>query len=280
MTPNTNPLARFFRQPAIYIRLPSQGFGWAPGALNMPANQEIPVYPMTAIDEITYRTPDALLNGESVISVIQSCIPSVLNAWAVPATDLDAMLVAIRIASYGHEMDIDTVCPSCQEESNFGLDLRTVMDRMTAPDYSQALSLQDMTIFFRPLDYKEITENSQMQFEQQKTMQMVTQQEMSEEAKLDLINGLMKKVVAVTVHAIAQSISEIRTSDAIVTDREQIEEFLNNTDRVMFSQIRDHAVKLREETELAPLKIRCPSCKHEYEQSFTMDQARFFGSAS
>ncbi|MFZ9751439.1 MAG: hypothetical protein ACO3CN_04985, partial [Candidatus Nanopelagicales bacterium] len=57
---NTNPLARYFRKPAIYIRLPSNGEYWPTGSIEMPENRELPVYPMTAADEITYRTPDAL----------------------------------------------------------------------------------------------------------------------------------------------------------------------------------------------------------------------------
>lgn len=60
MTQSANPLKQFFRQPAIYLRLPSNGDFWPAGSLQMTPNSELPVYPMTAIDEITYRTPDAL----------------------------------------------------------------------------------------------------------------------------------------------------------------------------------------------------------------------------
>ena len=55
----------------------------------MPENRELPVYPMTAIDEITYRTPDALFNGQAVVNVIHSCVPNIKNAWEIPGTDLD-----------------------------------------------------------------------------------------------------------------------------------------------------------------------------------------------
>ena len=67
---SNNPLKQYFRQPAIYVRLPSGGQHYPPGAINMPPNGELPVFPMTAMDEITYRTPDALFNGSAVISVI------------------------------------------------------------------------------------------------------------------------------------------------------------------------------------------------------------------
>jgi hypothetical protein len=277
---DSNPLKRFFRQPAIYIRLPSEGRGWPANSLVMPPNHEVAVFPMTAMDEITYRTPDALFNGEATVSVIQSCIPAIRDAWAVPSTDLDTILVAIRIASYGHELDVDSQCPKCQHESAFGLDLRTVIDGLKSADYSQAMQVSDLTIYFRPLDYREMTANSQAQFEQQKTLQMMSQADVSEEQKIEQLNAMMKRLVAVTVQAIAHSILEIRTPDAVVSEPGFVLDFLNNCDRQIFNRIRDHVLSLKEQSEMQPLKITCPACQHAYEQAFTLDMARFFASAS
>lgn len=280
MPQTTNPLAQFFRQPAIYLRLPSQGQYWPAGSLAMPENGELPVYPMTAIDEITYRTPDALFNGEAVVSVIQSCVPAIRNAWDIPSTDLDSILVAIRIASYGHSMDIGTQCPSCSAETDFGLDLRTVIDNLRTADYSSALTVGDLSFYFRPLSYQEISNNSQVQFEQQKTLQMMNDAETPESDKVSQLNSMMKKILEVTVTALAQSISEIRTRDSIVSELPHIEEFLVNCDRNVFNRIRDYIIQIREASELQPLKITCPNCQHRYEQAFTLDMSRFFGSAS
>ena len=55
-----NPLAKHFRQPAIYLQLPSGGKYWPDGSIDLPLNGQIPVYPMTTRDEISIRTPDAL----------------------------------------------------------------------------------------------------------------------------------------------------------------------------------------------------------------------------
>ena len=148
-----NPLTQYFRQPAIYVKLPSDGKYYHESALNMPENRELPVYPMTAIDEITYRTPDALFNGNAVTNVIKSCIPSIQDPWAIPAIDVDTILVAIRIASYGHTMEISTTCPHCQNEGDYGLDLRSVLERMKEPDYSAPIIDGDLTIFFKPMTF-------------------------------------------------------------------------------------------------------------------------------
>jgi hypothetical protein len=278
---DSNPLQKFFRQPAIYVRLPNLGQNWKPGSIQYPASGELPVLPMTAIDEISYRTPDALFNGEAVTGVIQSCIPAVQDAWATPGTDLDVLLVAIRIASYGHSMDIGTTCPSCSEENEFALDLRSIIDNLKAGDFDKPLTQGDLTFYFRPLNYREMTNNSLQQFEQQKTMQMLNQDTgIAESDKITRMNQMMKSLVEVTVKAISQSITEIRTPGAIVTEQKYIEEFVTNCDRTIFNNIRDYVIKLRESSELRPLDITCPSCSHQYQQIFTMDMANFFVAAS
>ena len=134
MPQTANPLKQFFRQPSIYLSLPSGGHHWPATALTMPENRELPVYPMTAIDEITYSTPDALFSGQAVINVVHSCVPNIKNAWEIPGIDLNAVLIAIRIASYGHEMELATRCPKCETESDFGIDLRMVLDSIREPD--------------------------------------------------------------------------------------------------------------------------------------------------
>ena len=50
-----NPLKQYFRRPAMYLKLPSQGKFYDETVVRMPENGELPVYPMTAIDEITAR---------------------------------------------------------------------------------------------------------------------------------------------------------------------------------------------------------------------------------
>ncbi|NDB58023.1 hypothetical protein EB001_06220, partial [bacterium] len=111
MQNSMNPLAKHFRQPSVYLKLPSGGKYWPEGTINLPANGEVPIMAMTTKDEITIRTPDALMNGQGVVDLIQSCCPNITNAWAMPTIDSDAILVAIRIATNGSNMDIDSKCP-------------------------------------------------------------------------------------------------------------------------------------------------------------------------
>jgi hypothetical protein len=273
---SNNPLSEFFRIPSIYLKLPSNGEFYPEGTLDMPTNNELPVYPMTAIDEITYRTPDALYNGSAVINVIESCVPSIKDAWSIPGIDIDAILAAIRIASYGHEMEISTTCPKCEESVSYGIDMRNILEQMQTVDYDTSVSVGDLEIFFKPLNYKQINDSNVVQFEEQKLINVIEDADMSEEDKLSRLSEAFNTMTKLTIDSIAQSINYIKTPETLVDNNEHINEFLNNCERSVYTKIRDRILDIKKQTELKPLNIKCNECEHEYEQPFTLDMSNFF----
>ena len=280
MSQNHNPLSNYFRQPAIYVKLPSQGNFWPSNAIELTINNELPVLPMTAVDEITYRTPDALYNGQSTVSVIQSCMPNIKNAWAMPLMDFDSVLIAIRIASYGHELEIFSTCPNCSHEENYSVDLRNVMDNLHAPDYNQILKFGDLEVNFKPLNYKQSNENSIRQFEEQKMLSLIGDDSIGEEERLQRMNHALKSITDMTITTLANCIAAIKIPSGLVTETSHIEEWLKNCERTQFNDIRDHIVALRTASDIKPLDLECPACQTKYQQTFTLDQSNFFGVAS
>ena len=276
----TNPLKNFFRQPIIYVKLPSGGNFYPPGSINMPPNQEIPVYPMTAIDEITYRTPDALFNGSAIATVIKSCVPNIIDPWAMPSIDIDTLLVAIRIASNGHNMGISTTCPSCSHEEEYEIDLRSILEKLKPADYEKTIKTGDLEIFFKPMNYKTVNDNSQAQFEEQRILQQIAANAATSAPDFNKLTEALRNITEITIDALSASIVNIRTPDSMVNDSAHISEFLHNCDRKLFNQIRDHVVKSKQESELEPLQLKCTECSFEYKQAFTLDMSNFFGDAS
>ena len=118
-----NPLANWYRQHKIYVKLPSKGKFYKKGALDISANEEYPVYAMTAKDELMFKTPDALLSGQSTVEVIKSCIPAITDPWSMPSIDLDFCLIAIRVATYGESMEVGTDCPHCKASNSYDINL-------------------------------------------------------------------------------------------------------------------------------------------------------------
>jgi hypothetical protein len=280
MTETNNPLRKYFRQPAVHLRLPSGGKFYPTGTIDLPPNGEIPILPMTAVDEITSRTPDALFNGSAVAAIIGSCVPAIKDPWSVTAVDLSALLTAVRLASYGHEMEITTVCPKCGESHEFNVDLRVVLDNIKMPHYETPLISGDLTIFFAPLTYRQINDISRVQYEDSKLMQSLSDADISEEEKISRLGEAFKRVTMLTIRSISTSIAAIKSQDAMVTEKRDLEEFLINAPKAVFDSIRDHVAELRTATELKALDMTCQSCSNQYKQEFTLDMSNFFVVAS
>lgn len=280
MTQTNNPLRRYFRQPAIHVRLPSSGKYYPAGTLEMPPNGEIPILPMTAIDEITSRTPDALFNGSAVMDIIGSCVPAIKDPWQLPMIDFNTLLVSVRLASFGHEMEIGSTCPKCGHNHVLTIDLRTVLDNLGSPNYDESVSAGDLTCYFAPMTYRQVNEVSRTNFEDQKIMQALSNSDISEEEKLKRLGDAFRKITELTIRSISESIAVIKTADAMVTDKPSILEFLQNCPKNVFDQIKDHTTKLREATDLTPVSVTCEECNEQYKQPFTLDMSNFFGNAS
>ena len=142
MVENSNPLNKYFRQPAIYVSLPTGG-DYPPTVLEKSQTGEIGVMPMTARDEIKFKTPDALMNGQGVVDVIQSCIPQIKDAWQISNYDLDTILIAIRIATYGETMDITFNVPIVNEKSSHTVNLPALLEQIKAQEIVNEIVLKD-----------------------------------------------------------------------------------------------------------------------------------------
>lgn len=280
MSQSSNPLKQYFRQPAIYLKLPSNGRFWPAGSLEMPPNQELPVFPMTAMDEISYKTPDALFNGSAIVNVVQSCIPNIKDAWKMPSIDMDSILAAIRIASYGQTLDMQTQCPGCNETSDFELNLSLLIDSAPKPDYSTAVTHGDLEIFFKPIDYQQQNNISSLQFEQQKLLQMLPDMTIPDEDKFQRMSEASAALTQLTIKVMKDSVAGIKTPQAFVSEPEFVSEFLVNCDRQLFNKIRDKAIELRESGLIKPLTMKCAHCENEYQQPINLDSTNFFGLAS
>lgn len=281
-----NPLKGYFRQPKIFIRLPSEGKYYPSGTLEITETGELPVYPMTATDEIALKTPDALLNGQSTVDVIQSCIPGIKNAWHMPNLDLDAILIAIRIATYGEMMQVDTKVPNVGEERTYEVDLRQVLDSLTNNHFEEIIEVDDLVIHITPMSYSEFTKNALKTFEEQRIFSLVNDNEISEEEKISRFNQSFKKLTALTVGMISDSISAIEMNGEKVSDHNHIKEFLENADKKFYNTIVTHIEEQKNKFSIKPLQVQTEQedidkgAPETYEVPIIFDQSNFFAHGS
>jgi hypothetical protein len=276
---STNPLAKHFRQPSIYFKLPSRGRYWSAAALTLPANGEIGVMSMTTKDEITLKTPDALLNGQGVVNVIESCCPAIKDAWSMPSLDVDATLIAIRIASYGNQMDFGAKCPHCDQSHDYAIDLGLTLASIEAPDYTIPLLVDGLKIRIQPQPYFSLNKTNMIAFEEQQILRSLAGLEDNpEEAKLRFDQHLAK-VIELNISLLANSTKSIETEDGtLVTESEHITEFYNNADNKIIKKVQGYLAELNATASIKPVKVNClnEECLKEFPVNITFDYASFF----
>lgn len=285
--PGQNPLAKHFRQPKIYIELPSKGKYWKEGSIDLPENGQVPIYAMTAKDEITMSTPDALLNGQSTVDVIQSCVPSIKDAWQCPSIDLDALLIAIRIATYGEKLTMNAKIPNTTLEKTYELDLRNLLDKYQSATYEDVLKAGDFLVQIRPMPYKTFTTVSIKTFEEQRILATVSNEDMPQDEKLKKFQKSFKVMTDINVNMIVDSISAIQYGEETpVTNGQHIREFVENADATVYNAIKKHVEDLKDRFSTKPLTVEATEeeikagAPKTFEVPIVFDQSNFFGSGS
>jgi hypothetical protein len=269
----TNPLQKYFRQPKIYVSLPSKGVYNNPGSIEQAEN--MPVYSMTGMDEILLKTPDALLNGEATVKIIESCCPSIKNAWELSNLDIDLILTAIRIATYGETMSVSYTCANCKSQSDYDVDVKTFIEHFDTCQYMNVVALGDINIKLRPLDYKEITEYNLKNFTLQRQLAQGLENN-SDEEQQKLVNNLFNQLADIQADVYLQGIESVEVPEGVVDRQEFIKEWLANSESSVYEAIKTQIDLNRKNWRLPPNNVVCPDCGTDGQFDIDLDQAGFF----
>lgn len=259
------------------MALPSKGVYYAEGALQGD-HTNAPVFGMTGMDEIIMKTPDALFNGESTVKVIESCCPYIKNAWKMPSIDVDALLVGIRIATYGGEMDVVHTCPACKTQNDFTIDLTKVLDHYNSLTFDGKIQIGDLIITIRPLAYDEITKFNMENYKLQKMLMQLSRAENAgnDEETKKVEDEIYTRISEMQIDLFLISIDNIQLPEGMVNDSKMIEDWLKNSDREFFGKIKEKLESNKAQWDIPAQPVKCPNCSHESLAEITMDQANFF----
>lgn len=285
MTENTNPLGQYYRQPQIYIKLPSGGRYYPKEVYTPTETGEIPILPMTAKDEMAFKTPDAMINGQSTVDVIKSCVPNLLDPWKMVNYDTDAVLLAIRIATYGETMDITFRVPGTEEDQQHSMNLPALLEDLGKLKIADSTTTsKGFKIDIQPLDYKTLTKIQIARFEQQKMYGTIDSSSMTEEQKQTAFAKSFETLNMVNFSLLIDSIKSITTPKGdTVSDRAQIIEFCDKADTKTITEIQEKLSELRLQAQIPPLKIKTTEeqikkgAPASFEVPVTFDNSNFFG---
>jgi hypothetical protein len=223
------------------------------------------------------------MNGQAVVDVIQSCIPAIKDAWATPNIDLDTILIAIRLATYGEKMPFTHKVPVINEEVEYEIDLRMLLDQQHNNQWIEQVAISpEFIIYVKPLTYRHMTQTNIKSFETTRILNMVNDENISDEKKLEMFNTSFTSLTKVTVDLMSSSIYKIVTDTGEVTDARYISEFINNADKEIFDVVQKHLSALKENNELKPLKFetteeqRAAGAPETYEIPINFNDSDFF----
>lgn len=165
----TNPLLARLQLPGQTFRLPSQGLFYSNGELREDVvNGELHVFPMTAYDEIIFKTPDMLLSGKAIDEVFARCIPQVLRPRDLLSKDVDYLITCLRVITYGPTITL-TYTHSCENARahEYTANLNALINAARAIDPTTINSVYNTTlengqvVRLRPALFKTVLELNQ-----------------------------------------------------------------------------------------------------------------------
>ncbi len=285
MEEKANPLTKFYRQPAIYIKFPSGGKYYSEDIVTPSETGEHAVLPMTAKDDLAFKTPDSMMSGQSTVDVIKSCVPDIKDPWKLVNYDVDTVLIAIRIAGYGESMEVSTHVPVTNDAVNHSVNLPSMLEQIHNVDIKEEATLKNgMKIKVKPLTYKMMTETQLKTFEHQRKYLQVNSSKLKDEDKAKMFSESFKTLTDLNSKLLLDNIETITLpSGDKVSDSAQISEFIENADAKLVHELEAALVKIRQQGSLKPMTAKATEeqikkgAPATYQVPITFDNANFFG---
>lgn len=282
-TKNANPLLNYYRVPGLHISLPTRGAFLPFGSFEMTMGDDIPVLPMKTADEMLLKSPDALMNGYAIEQLIRSCVPSIKFPRFVSTPDLDVILLAIRAATYGDTMTVNSVCPKCGHTNSLDCHLPSLLATTTYIEPENPVRLSDeVIVYIRPYNLANATKAALASFEETRKMQAL--EEASDEDKNVQLNKSMTRLSNLTIAMIADCVIKVVVPNAEVIDREQIKGFIENINKTWVQKIEEKLKEINSHGVNKKIQVVCEGvneldstpCNNSWTAEVEFDPANFF----
>ena len=274
-----NPLKAYFRKPGLWVKLPSQGKFYNQKPMDLNDMGEIPVYPLTAKDELMLKNADALLNGHAISQVIKSCTPSIVDPENMPAVDLDSILVAIKRCTYGEHMDVTTKC-NCEnaKETSIRIDLNALISEIKVIDEIAPIEFGNgIKVFIKPVTVKNILRLNWVQYEQVRSLQLAEQQNLDEQSKMSVLQKSYTALTNESVKVVSGCIDTVLLPDGTaVSDPALIEEWVVDLSKPDYSNLERSIMNTNTKGVTKEFTVHCPECNENYTSTLDLNPTTFF----
>ena len=254
-----NILSKYSRSPKIYLDLPSKGRFYQSNPCEKTGTGELPILAMTAKDELIFRTPDALMNGDAVASVVKSCVPMIEDPWDIPSIDMEAILIAIRIATTGEKLKVEMVVPKTEGETlEVEVGLPEILDTMKQKQWNDTFHYEDLTFHVMPLKLRHQNFFDIESFETQRFINVLKDESIEGEKRKKLIQEILDKASFNNIDVVSKQIVKISTPEGEETNPVKITEFLSQSENKLYNAVKQHLVSNREQFDIPAQTVNVP----------------------
>lgn len=301
------------KMPGVSILLPTQGQFYGPGVLaeGVDAKEEIDVGTLTLMDEVRYRDPFLLASGRAVRDMIRRLCPVVVDPDRLLDVDVEAILLAARIASYGDIIEVEVSCSNpetidlldpdtneptgekkrvCDYKGHFEANLIDLMTNYAPMEdmerFDHVLQPWGHKISFKPLSHSMALHVTKLVMQRQREIasfqNVDDDQALFDKDAMEAYVRAMTTTMSMTLDMLADTIFKVTTKDGqVIDDQGMISEWLARLPKNRVDEINDASNKLLEFVRgLSMLGFTCPECGHDQKVPLVLDADRLFLSAA
>lgn len=281
---SNNPLMKHYRTVKLTVQLPSKGIYYDDSIIEKNQLNEYDVYPMTAKHEIDIKTPDSLYSGNAASEMIKSCIPAIREPRSLTINDLNAVMLAIRCASFGKTLDATDTCQHCKKENTVAVNIKDMLSNIEYMEPPYTVNTDTgLTLFLTPSTMKSALKQFKEELLKEKSIENIIETNANskdESAMEQQVSKIIKNYIAETQKTLAQSIIKAvdESSGIEVTTQSDILEYLTNVDRDTYHKINEEVDKINRIGCNTSFTIKCgnEACGKEYTSFIDFDPSSFF----
>lgn len=274
-----NPLNKFYRTKEVYVKLPTN-YKFFTTKPETSEEGEIGVMALSTRDEMLLKIPDSLYNGEALFEIVKSVAPDIADPYELCMPDLDILLLATRIASYGKKMDIEAACPHCKKYSMYSIDIPMVLSKLKMLPEDYTIEVKGLSITFKPNSVKTINAKRIAQLETQKIANELRLVPESETTTIkEKLRASLETATAAKYAIIADAIEKIELPDGtVVKELNHILEWLSKTDSATIALLEKHKFVMNDNGIQKTFDVTCSNeeCEKEFTAPLEFNPAFFF----
>lgn len=275
---SNSSLESLYRKKEIYIPLPSEG-KFYPSGINLSVDGDIGVMPMTARDDLLLKSPDSLFNGQSIIEMIKSCVPDIVNPEEMPYCDLDIILIAISAATK-KKMDLISTCDKCSTENEYQFDISKLLGNIPKIDTSLSkIEIEgNVCVNIRPYKLKDQLKLRTKTFNKNRIERILNENvdDKNAEELSNLFSNIIEETSRINLDLIAENIISVEIEDNLVSDPEEIKKWVYNMDKFTYENI-SSKIKQMSSIEIdTSVNMVCSNCQHTYKNKIETNPMNFF----